>query len=104
MSAAAAPAWVGLAYTVLLGTVVGSGIWVWLMARHPAGVVAPYSLLVPVVGILTAWLVLGERPTAIELLGGVLVIAGVLWSGRRPRGAVAVPRVEGTDRLEGATP
>ncbi|WP_313716078.1 EamA family transporter [Arsenicicoccus bolidensis] len=104
VSAAAAPAWVGLAYTVLLGTVVGSGIWVWLMARHPAGVVAPYSLLVPVVGILTAWLVLGERPTAIELLGGVLVIAGVLWSGRRPRGAVAVPRVEGTDRLEGATP
>ena len=62
------------------------------------------DLLVPVVGILTAWLVLGERPTAIELLGGVLVIAGVLWSGRRPRGAVAVPRVEGTDRLEGATP
>ena len=56
VSAAAAPAWVGLAYTVLLGTVVGSGIWVWLMARHPAGVVAPYSLLVPVVGILTAWL------------------------------------------------
>lgn len=104
VSAAAAPAWVGLAYTVLFGTVVGSGIWVWLMARHPAGVVAPYSLLVPVVGILTAWLVLGERPTAIELLGGVLVIAGVLWSGRRPRGAVAVPRVEGTDRLEGATP
>ncbi|MTB71829.1 EamA family transporter [Arsenicicoccus cauae] len=102
-SAAAAPAWIGLAYTVLLGTVVGSGIWVWLMARHPAGVVAPYSLLVPVVGILTAWLVLGERPTAIELLGGVLVIAGVLWSGRRPRGGVAVPRVEGTDRLEGAT-
>lgn len=104
VSAAAAPAWVGLVYTVLLGTVVGSGIWVWLMARHPAGVVAPYSLLVPVVGILTAWLVLGERPTAIELLGGVLVIAGVLWSGRRPRGGVAVPRVEGTDRLEGATP
>lgn len=104
VSAAAAPAWVGLAYTVLLGTVVGSGIWVWLMARHPAGVVAPYSLLVPVVGILTAWLVLGERPTAIELLGGVNVIAGVLWSGRRPRGGVAVPRVEGTDRLEGATP
>lgn len=103
-SAAAAPAWVGLAYTVLLGTVVGSGIWVWLMARHPAGVVAPYSLLVPVVGILTAWLVLGERPTAIELLGGVLVIAGVLWSGRRPRGGVAVPRVECTDRLEGARP
>jgi len=104
VSAAAAPAWVGLAYTVLLGTVVGSGIWVWLMARHPAGVVAPYSLLVPVVGILTAWLVLGERPTAIELLGGVLVIAGVLWSGRRPRSGLAVPRVEGTDRLEGATP
>src|SRR5699024_8450708 len=28
-SAAAIPAWVGLLYTVVFGTIVGSGIWVW---------------------------------------------------------------------------
>lgn len=95
--AAAAPAWVGLAYTVVLGTVVGSGIWVWLMARHPAGVVAPFSLLVPVVGMGTAVVVLGERPSPLELAGGVLVVGGVLWASttgrtrRLARAGVASP-------------
>ena len=79
----AVPAWVGLAYTCVLGTVVGSGIWTWLLARHPAGVVAPFSMLVPVFGILAAALVLGERPTWMELLGGVVVFCGVLIGARR---------------------
>ncbi|WP_344201200.1 EamA family transporter [Aeromicrobium alkaliterrae] len=93
-TAEAVPAWIGLAYTVLLGTIVGSGIWVWLMKRHPAGVVAPFSMLVPVVGMLTAALVLDERPSGLALAGGLLVVAGVLWSGRLPR----VPDLVGTRR------
>ncbi|WP_375002887.1 EamA family transporter [Aeromicrobium sp. CTD01-1L150] len=88
---AAVPAWIGLAYTVILGTIVGSGIWVWLMRRHPAGVVAPFSMLVPVVGILAAWLVLGERPSVLEGLGGVLVVAGVLWASHTRIAAVRPP-------------
>ena len=50
-----------------------------------AGVVAPFSLLVPVVGIAAAWLVLGERPTPTELLGAAAVIAGVLLGSRSGR-------------------
>lgn len=84
-TSAALPAWIGLGYTVLLGTVVGSGIWVWLMARHPAGTVAPFSMLVPVTGILAGWLVLGESPALLELVGGVLVVGGVLAATLRPR-------------------
>lgn len=84
-TAEALPAWLGLAYTVLLGTVLASGIWVWLMARHPAGVVAPFSLLVPVVGIGAAWAALGQRPAWLEVGGGVLVVGGVLWGLRRRR-------------------
>jgi O-acetylserine/cysteine efflux transporter len=76
---AALPAWAGLAYTVVLGTIVGSGIWVWLMARHPAGMVAPFSMLVPVTGLFAGWTVLGETPSWLELAGGALVIGGVLW-------------------------
>jgi O-acetylserine/cysteine efflux transporter len=79
----AVPAWVGLAYTCIIGTAVGSGIWTWLLARHPAGVVAPFSMLVPVAGILTAAVVLGERPTLLELLGGVIVVIGVMIGSRR---------------------
>lgn len=80
----AAAAWLGLAFTIIGGTIIGSGIWVWLMGRHPAGTVAPFSMLVPVVGILLAWLVLGQTPSVGELLGGVLVLAGVLWANGRP--------------------
>ncbi|WP_062526899.1 EamA family transporter [Demequina rhizosphaerae] len=91
LAAAAVPAWLGLAYTVLLGTLVGSGIWVWLMARHPASAVAPFSMLVPVVGIATAWAALGERPGPLELAGGALVIGGVLWASRPARAAHRPP-------------
>ncbi|MCW4351820.1 EamA family transporter [Hoyosella sp. YIM 151337] len=82
LSLSALPAWLGLAYTIILGTVAGSGIWVWLMARHPAGVVAPFSMLVPIVGVATAWAVLGEQPAVFELAGGLLVVGGVLWASR----------------------
>lgn len=90
-TADAVPAWMGLAYTVLLGTLLGSGVWVWLMARYPASTVAPFSMLVPVVGIATAAVVLSERPTLAQVVGGVVVIAGVLWSSRPTRPASIAP-------------
>lgn len=86
---AALPAWGGLLYTCLIGTVVGSGLWTWLLARHPAGVVAPFSMLVPVAGILTAAVVLGERPSVLEIVGGLVVVAGVLVGAGRARRASA---------------
>lgn len=89
----AVPAWLGLAYTVILGTLLGSGVWVWLMARYPASTVAPFSMLVPIVGIATAAVALGERPTPAQLVGGAVVIGGVLWSSRPTRPAdAATPR------------
>jgi O-acetylserine/cysteine efflux transporter len=66
----------GLAYVVVLGTIAGAGLWAYLMTRHPASRVAPFSLLVPVVGITAAWLILGETPTGWELFGGAVVIIG----------------------------
>lgn len=74
----AVPAWVGLAYTVLLSTVIGTSLWAMLMSRNPSSSVAPFSMLVPVAGFLSAGLILGERPEVGDLLGGVLVILGVL--------------------------
>ncbi|MBJ8346097.1 EamA family transporter [Antrihabitans sp. YC2-6] len=68
----------GLAYIVLLGTIAGSGLWTALLSRYPAGTVAPFSLLVPVVGISAAWLVYGEQPSLAALAGGVVVIIGAV--------------------------
>ena len=66
-----------LAYVVVVSTFVGYGVWYWLLSRHPASTVAPFTLLVPVVGILTAWLVRGEHPTWGELLGSLIVLVGL---------------------------
>lgn len=77
-TAAALPAWVGLAYTVLISTVIGTSLWSLLMSRNPSSSVAPFSMLVPVAGFLSAGILLHERPEVGDLVGGVLVIAGVL--------------------------
>lgn len=78
------PGLVALAYIALAGSVVGSGIWTALLKRNTAGTVAPYSMLVPVVGIAGAWLALNEQPTNWSLVGGAAVVLGVLmgtgWS------------------------
>ncbi|RMI12671.1 EamA family transporter [Cellulomonas triticagri] len=81
----------GLAFTVLVATVVGSGIWTTLLARHPSGVVAPFSMLVPVVGIGTSWAFLGERPAVAELALGAVIVGGVLVATRPPRPTRAAP-------------
>ncbi|HYQ76200.1 EamA family transporter [Cellulomonas sp.] len=85
----------GLAFTVLVATVVGSGIWTTLLARHPSGVVAPFSMLVPVVGIGASWAFLAERPSAPELALGAVVVAGVLIATRPPRRAAPGPATPG---------
>src|SRR3954452_5609181 len=66
-----------LAYVVIVSTFFGYGIWYRLMSSHPASTVAPFTLLVPVVGILTAWVVRGEHPTWGELLGSLIVLVGL---------------------------
>lgn len=78
VSVAALPAVTGLLYTCVIGTVVASGIWTWLLSRHPASSVAPFSMLVPVTGLTAAWVVLGEHPNVVELVGSAVVVAGVL--------------------------
>lgn len=65
------------AYTAIGASIIGYGIWNSLLARHPASAVVPFVLLVPVIGIMTAWLVQGEVPTVLELIGGLVMLAGV---------------------------
>jgi O-acetylserine/cysteine efflux transporter len=74
-----------LLYIVVAATVVGSGLWTVLMSRHPAGVVAPFSMLVPVAGIGSSWLLLGETTDRVELAFGALVVGGVLAGARGAR-------------------
>jgi len=81
----------GLLFTVVVATLVGSGLWTTLMGRHPSSTVAPFSMLVPVVGIGASWLLLRERTSATELAWGALVLGGVLLGSSRRRRASAQP-------------
>lgn len=66
-----------LFYIVFASTWVGYGVWNWLMARYPVGMVAPFTLLVPVVAMLGSVLFLGESLQAWKLAAGLLVIGGL---------------------------
>src|SRR3954468_2654820 len=66
-----------LLYVVVLSTLIGFGIWAWLLGRHPASTVAPFTLLVPVIGIAAAWIALGETPSGAELAGAAVVLGGL---------------------------
>ena len=65
------------AYTAYLASLVGYGIWNTLLAKHRAALVVPFTLLVPPVGMLTAWVVQGERPGPAEAVGGLVLLLGV---------------------------
>lgn len=74
-----------IAFLAYPATLLGMAIWSWLMARHPASVVAPFTLLVPITGIASGYLVLGETITPIEIAGALLVIAGLVVTLLRSR-------------------
>ena len=88
--AEALPADLGLLYIVLVATLVGYGIWSRLLATYPSSTVAPFSMLVPVVGVLASWAAFGEVPDLVEVLAGAVVVAGgavVVAAGAGPRAA-----------------
>jgi O-acetylserine/cysteine efflux transporter len=65
------------AYTAYLASLVGFAIWNTLLSRHPVASVTPFALLVPVFGMAAAAVAFRERPTLLELVGGVVLLAGV---------------------------
>jgi O-acetylserine/cysteine efflux transporter len=74
------PGWRLIASVLVIsyaGTVFGYGLWARLLAHYSAATVAPFALLVPVIGMIAGALLFGEILTPIELLGGALVMAGL---------------------------
>ncbi|WP_312956132.1 EamA family transporter [Pseudomonas songnenensis] len=66
-----------LAYLAFGATILGYGLWSRLLSRYPANQVAPFSLLVPVVGLTSASVLLGERLGTWQLGGALLVMIGL---------------------------
>jgi O-acetylserine/cysteine efflux transporter len=69
--------WLAAAYLGWIATIVGYSLWTGLLKRHPANRVAPFGLGVPVVGLTTGMLVLGEQISAWQWAGVALLVAAL---------------------------
>ena len=86
-TATSAAGWGGLLYSSVLSLVVAYILWNRSVRVVGSNRTAIYATLTPLVAMLTAMLILGERPRPVQLAGGALVIGGVLLSqsaARRP--------------------
>jgi len=72
-----APVWLLLAYVVLLGTVVPFVLFVSALHHVPATRVTIVAMLEPVLAALIAWAWLEEELGALQIIGGLVVLAGV---------------------------
>ena len=70
-------AWAGLGYIVVGASLVAYSLWYALLARHPISLVAPFTLLSPVVAFAAGGLYLDERITVVKVIGGILTVVGV---------------------------
>lgn len=77
------PTWLLAACVAALAygaTLLGFGLWSRLLALYPAARVAPFALLIPVVGMIAGRAIFGEPLSPIEFLGAALVMAGLAFN------------------------
>mgnify|MGYP001788527861 CR=1 FL=1 len=65
-------------YLAYFASLCGYGLWGKLLSRYPAATVAPFALLVPVVGMSSATILLRESISLWQVIGAILVMAGLI--------------------------
>ncbi|SER07572.1 DMT family transporter [Microlunatus flavus] len=96
---ATSASWRDLVAVVFLGvgpTAVAFTTWAYALSRSGAGKLSATTLSVPAVAIALSWLVLGEVPVLLSVVGGVLCVVGVLVtrrSGKAPTSVAPSPPV-----------
>lgn len=80
--------WACLLFNAYGASVIGYGGWAWLLSRHPATHVVPFTLLVPFFGMGSAAILLGEALPEGAWPGVALVLLGLLLI-QLPRTVVA---------------
>jgi len=84
----------GIAWLLFLGvfpTSIAFTTWAYALARGSAGRLAATAYLIPPITIAMSWLVLGEAPGAIAVLGGALCLVGVAIARRAPTIRASAP-------------
>jgi O-acetylserine/cysteine efflux transporter len=70
--------WGAIVYSALVASLVGHGLFYYLVQRHPVSSIMPYMLLTPLFAVMFGVLVWGDRPGWRLLAGGALVLLGIL--------------------------
>lgn len=85
-----------LIFSVLVGTALGSILWLYVLNALPANIAGIGTLGAPVFGVLFSWLQLHERLSRAEIAGMVLVVAALgllaVWGVRRSPGQYLAAR------------
>jgi drug/metabolite transporter (DMT)-like permease len=66
-----------VAYSAILATAVGYLLWLFVLDVLPARDASMGTLANPLIGVVGAWIQLGERPTLVEGIGMILVVIGL---------------------------
>ena len=69
--------WGTIAYMSGVVTVIGYGIWYYMIGKYATNQTMPFTLLVPLVGVLSGVLVLGEPMSWTIVIGGAATLGGV---------------------------
>ena len=77
---------VALLFNIVAGMAVATLLWLYVLQRLPATISSLSSLVVPIIGVLAAWIQLGERPSAPEAAGMFLILTGLALLAVRQRG------------------
>jgi O-acetylserine/cysteine efflux transporter len=79
--------WSAVVYSAVMASLVGHGLFFYLVQRHPVSAVMPYLQISPIVAVAFGVLFWGDRPGPRLLIGGMLVIISVVFitlrAGRR---------------------
>ncbi|MFZ6756570.1 EamA family transporter [Undibacterium sp. Ji50W] len=67
-----------IVYLAVAATLIGYTLWGKLLSSLPTHLVAPLTLMVPVVGLTAAWLLLDEALSEKQIAGAAIVMAGLL--------------------------
>ena len=82
-----------LVFTVVLVNVVGHGGFYFLLRRYDASLIAPMTLMAPLIGVISGVLLLGDPVTWQLVLGGLLALAGVGVVAARPARTIPAANV-----------
>jgi len=77
--------WLAVVYLGVFPTAVAFTTWAYALARTPAGKLGATTYVVPAVTVAMSWLALAEVPAPMVFAGGILCLAGVSITRRRPK-------------------